>query len=90
MMGHYSDPVFWEAAADRAIRTAAQAALALVGTGAVGLLEVDWAALGSIMGMAALTSVLTSLATPEQITPSGGRHRADLEAPEDPGVGAYE
>lgn len=51
------------AAAIRALRTAAQTALAVLGAGAVDLVHVDWAAVGSVAGGAALVSVLTSLAT---------------------------
>ena len=54
---------FWRAATERAIRTAAQTAVATLTAGATGLLEVDWAAVGSVSGMAAVLSVLTSVAT---------------------------
>lgn len=52
------------AAAARAVRTAAQAALAAIGTGATGLVDVDWQAVASITGMAAVVSILTSIAFP--------------------------
>ncbi|MFY1688189.1 holin [Plantactinospora sp. WMMB782] len=52
---------FWQYAAERAIKTAAQSASALLGVGYLGLVDVDWAAVGSASGLAALLSLLTSL-----------------------------
>lgn len=52
---------FWQNALERAIRTAAQALLALWGTQVTGVLEVDWVQAASVAGLAALTSVLMSL-----------------------------
>lgn len=49
-------------AVERAVRTAAQAALGVVGAGTMGLLDVDWATVGSVAGLAAVVSVLTSVA----------------------------
>lgn len=59
-MSIYS-PAFWKDAAERAVSTAAQAAIGVLTAGAVGLVEVDWAATGSIAGLAAVVSVLKSL-----------------------------
>ena len=53
---------FWKDAAERAIRTAAQALLALWATGVSGVLAVDWVQAGSVAGLAALISVLMSVA----------------------------
>ena len=50
------------AAAVRAVKTAAQTAVALIGTNAVGITEVDWVAVGSAAALAAVLSVLTSVA----------------------------
>lgn len=50
------------AALIRAARTAAQAALGVLGAGAVDIIAVDWQALASIAGGAALVSILTSIA----------------------------
>ena len=50
------------AAAVRAGKTVAQAAVAMLGTGAVGILEVDWLNVLSVSLMAGIVSVLTSLA----------------------------
>jgi hypothetical protein len=52
---------FWKDAAERAIRTAAQALLALWATDVAGVLEVDWLQAGSVAALAALTSVLMSI-----------------------------
>lgn len=52
---------FWKDAAERAIRTAAQALLALWATDVTGVLAVDWVQAGSVAGLAALTSILMSI-----------------------------
>jgi hypothetical protein len=54
---------FWAFSGERAIKTFAQAALATLGTGTVGLLTIDWVNLLSISGGAALLSILTSVIT---------------------------
>lgn len=53
---------WFKAAAVRAVKTMAQAALAVLGTGTIGLMEVDWLNLVSITLMAGICSVLTSIA----------------------------
>jgi threonine dehydrogenase-like Zn-dependent dehydrogenase len=52
---------FWSFAGERAIKTFAQAAVAVLGTGSIGLLTIDYVTLVSISGGAALLSVLTSI-----------------------------
>jgi hypothetical protein len=54
---------FWNYAGERAIKTLAQAALAFLGTGSSGLFTIDWTALVSVSGGAALLSILTSVVT---------------------------
>ena len=53
--------MFWKDALERAVRTAAQAAVALLTAGATGLLDVDWVQVASVSGLAAVVSVLTSV-----------------------------
>lgn len=67
---------FWIAAGDRAIRTFAQAAVAILTAGGVGILDANLLGAASAGLMAAIISVLTSIATP---TSMGGRHAAEPE-----------
>ena len=46
----------------RATKTFAQTAVALIGTGVVGFTDLDWVRILSVAGVAAVVSVLTSLA----------------------------
>lgn len=50
------------ASLERAVKTAAQVFLALIGTNATGITDVDWAGVGSAVALATLVSVVTSLA----------------------------
>lgn len=50
------------AAGVRAVKTAAQTAVALIGTGAVGFTDLDWVRIASVAGVAAVLSLLTSIA----------------------------
>ena len=53
----------WLAAAGiRAVKTMAQAGLAVLGTGLIGVLDVDWMNVLSVMIMAGIMSLLTSIA----------------------------
>jgi hypothetical protein len=53
---------FWlNYAAERAIKTIAQTALAYIGTGSIGLFEIDWNSLISLSLGAGLLSILTSI-----------------------------
>jgi len=52
---------FWQYAGERAIKTFAQAAIAAIGAGSVGLFTIDYAGMFSLAGGAALLSVLTSI-----------------------------
>lgn len=54
---------FAKAAAERAIKTFAQAAVALLVGDGVGVLGVDWVSVASVAGLAAVVSVLTSIAS---------------------------
>lgn len=53
---------FWRDLAERAVRTAAQTALAVWGTDATGVMVVGWQGGLTAVGIAVLGSVLTSLA----------------------------
>ena len=53
--------LFWKAAGERAVKTFAQTAAALLVAAGTGLLDSDWQTTGSVAGMAALLSVLTSV-----------------------------
>lgn len=59
---------FAKATAERAVKTTAQAAVALLTGSVTGLLEIDWVQLASVSGLAGLISVLTSIAS----APFGG------------------
>ena len=51
-----------KAALIRAVKTMAQTAVALIGTNAIGVTEVDWFAVASASVLAGIVSVLTSVA----------------------------
>lgn len=53
---------WWLAAANRALRTVAQTAIATIGTSAL-LADVNWLAVGSASALAGILSLLNSLAT---------------------------
>ncbi len=59
MFGRY----FWQATAERAVKSFAQSLLALLSAGQMGLLQVDWVTALSTAGMVTLLSVLSSLAS---------------------------
>lgn len=52
---------FWKGAAERAIKTIAQTAVAYFVIGTTGILEIDWVALGSVSAAAGIASLLTSI-----------------------------
>jgi hypothetical protein len=51
-----------KAAGVRALKTVAQTAVALIGTNAIGITEVDWIGVASGAALAGVVSLLTSLA----------------------------
>lgn len=59
---------FAVATAERAIKTFAQAAVAMLTGGAMGIVDVDWLNVLSVSALAAVVSVLTSIAS----APAGG------------------
>ena len=60
-MANLTTREFWASTAERAVRTAAQTAIALIGTDQVGLLNLDWAQIGSVVATATVLSILTSI-----------------------------
>jgi len=52
---------FWSYSGERALKTVAQAAIAYLGTGSIGLFTVDWAGVASVSLGAGLLSILTSI-----------------------------
>lgn len=62
---------------ERAVKTVAQTAVALLGAGAVNVLDLDWVTLASVSAGAGLVSVLTSIAS----RPVGSGGTASLVAP---------
>src|SRR5690606_10745781 len=61
-MSIYSSKKFWVDTLDRAVSTTAQAAVAVLTANVTGILDVDWAQIASVSGLAGLVSVLTSVA----------------------------
>lgn len=60
-MNNLSNPKWWAAAGIRALKTMAQTAIATIGTSAV-MSSVDWKMVASASLLAAILSLLTSLA----------------------------
>lgn len=58
----YADGAFWIDTADRAVATIAQTAVATLTAQVTGILDIDWAQLASVAGLAGLVSLLTSIA----------------------------
>lgn len=52
---------YWSYAGERAIKTVAQVAIATIGVGAVGILDVDWVNVASVSALAGVMSLLTSV-----------------------------
>jgi hypothetical protein len=61
-MSKYANRQFWIDTADRAVATIAQTAVATLTAGVTGILDVDWAQILSVAGLAGAVSVLTSIA----------------------------
>ena len=75
-MGIMKDWKTWaKAAVVRAVKTVAQTAVAMLGVGAVGVLDVDWVSVCSASLLAGIISLLTSLAgLPEVDGDPQGKH----------------
>lgn len=61
-MNNLMNKTWWIAAGTRAIKTICQTAVALLGTDAIGILEVNWIAIASASLLAGIVSILTSIA----------------------------
>lgn len=70
-MSKYWTKAFWSGAAERAVKTFAQSAAAFVTADVVGLVDLDFAGLGSVAGLAALVSLFTSVANPDFVAGAG-------------------
>lgn len=67
---------FWRSSGERALRTFAQVLLSMLVVGESGFMSVDWVQAGSVAGVAALASVLTSIVATgvgDKGTPAFGR-----------------
>jgi len=68
---------FWGSALERALKTVAQSALALLGTGqVVSALNIDWVEVGGVSLLAGILSILTSIAIPAKETKTAVRAEA--------------
>lgn len=54
---------FWKDAIERALKTFAQTLIALLGVGGFGIIDAPWLSSLSVAGLAALLSVLSSVAS---------------------------
>ena len=57
--------LFWKGAFERATKTFCQSLLAILTTGAVGILDVEWVGALSAAALATLVSLLTSISQPD-------------------------
>jgi hypothetical protein len=71
---------FWTLSAERAVKTFAQALAAVLLAGGAGLLAADWGTALSTAGMAAVISILTSVAS-LRIGPPDSPSAVPTEAP---------
>ena len=74
---------FWKAALIRAIKTFAQAMVAQIGAGSVGIVQFDWVGAFSVSAMAAVLSIFTSLAGLPEVQLSETIYALDNEPDED-------
>lgn len=56
-----SNPLFWTATLERAVKTFAQTAVGILTAQTIGLFDADWTGVLSAAGMATVISVLTSI-----------------------------
>lgn len=71
---------FWKSAGERAIKTAAQAAIAILGADQfVSALDVNWAEVGGVSLLAGILSILTSIVLPAAETKAAVRAEIALK-----------
>jgi len=75
---------FWVDVLVRAVKTGAQAAIALLGTNAVGVLHWDWLGLASVVAGAMVMSVLSSLVSLDSVGKTDESDPAVTEPGDDP------
>lgn len=61
-MGNLTNVFFWKAAFVRMVKTIAQTMVALIGTNAIGITDVNWSAVLSAALLSGVLSILTSIA----------------------------
>lgn len=72
---------FWASAIERAIKTFAQTALALLGASqVVSVVAINWVEVGGVSATAAILSLLTSIALPASETKTSVRVEAENRA----------
>ena len=72
---------FWESAIERAVKTFAQTALALLGSSQViSAIDVNWGEIGGISILAGILSILTSIALPASEVRTAVRAESDRKA----------
>lgn len=52
---------YWAYAGERAVKTVAQTAIATIGSGALGIMDVDWVNVASVSALAGVMSLLMSV-----------------------------
>jgi hypothetical protein len=72
---------FWASAGERAIKTIAQTALALLGTSQlISVIDVNWTEVGGVAVLAGILSLLTSIAIPATETKESVRAESEARA----------
>ena len=76
--------LYWKtwlkAAAIRAVKTFAQTAAAMLGAGAINVIEVDWLGILGVSATAAVASILTSLSGLPEVDMTLGIDRTEVSA----------
>ena len=70
-MKYLTNPEWWKAAGVRAIKTAAQVILGMITVG-MAVSEIDWINVASVAAVAAVYSLVTSLAGIPEVSEEGG------------------